>query len=328
MTRSLLDELESLGGETRTVVPIHRPLIPFLKEPWSSKSKYPAIMLETFLYGVYVVLFACCFYTLVKQKTIQKTILIASSLLFVLATADILVTGYFFFHFVLKQPRVSTSATASMHETWNRILEIKFGFYVVANAIASSLLINRCYEVWQNKRIVVAPIAMVACGTVISFVSLTATQLGDKLLAASFITSAAANLSITLLMVNPVNSATRIWWTSRKMKGLFKMDLSIICDYVISLILDSGAFYSLSIFLYLVFHTGVTITGVVLRKSSCEALGEVSLSTTTLPETPVGYGFVERTRSIPRHNLSIRTNLLANRPQRSDSIGTETQEQK
>lgn len=79
----------------------------------------------------------------------------------------------------------------------------------------------------------------------ISFVSLTATQLGDKLLAASFITSAAANLSITFLMgmvhslssnhINVVNAGIRILWTSRKMKGFFKMDLSVICDYGISL---------------------------------------------------------------------------------------------
>ncbi|KDR70236.1 hypothetical protein GALMADRAFT_893033 [Galerina marginata CBS 339.88] len=324
MTGSLFDELEIFGRAT--VVTFHRPLIPFLKEPWSSRSKYPAILLETFLYGVYVVLFAWCAFVLIRRKMVQRTLLVATSLLFLLATADIIITGYFFFHFVLKPAAASTPSTTSTHETWNRLLEIKFGFYVVANAIASSLLISRCYEVWQNKRIVITPILLLICGTVISFVSISANQLGDRLLAASFITSAAANLSVTLLI------ATRMWWTSRKIRGIFNMDFSSMCDYIVSLILDSGAIYSLSIFLYLVFHTlvldasltqiaGVTLTAMTLRKASSEALGDTTTfsSTSTLPE--IRPDAVARTPSLPRSGL--RTSFLTIRPQRNNTVGTE-----
>ncbi|KAF9479543.1 hypothetical protein BDN70DRAFT_688992 [Pholiota conissans] len=231
------------------MLPLHRPLIPFLKEPWSSKSKWPAILLQVFFYGIYVVLSACCTYTLWQQKVVRRASFFITSILFCLASADIIVTIYFFFRFIVQRVATTSPTPSDPHETWNRTLEIKFAVYVVSNAIASSVLINRCYTVWENRRIIVAPIALVIIGTVISFVSISASQLGDKLLAASFITSAAANLSVTLMIV------TRMWWTSRKVRRVVRMDLSTIAGYILSLLVDSGALYSFSIFLYLVFHT-------------------------------------------------------------------------
>ncbi|KAF8178924.1 hypothetical protein BJ912DRAFT_648148 [Pholiota molesta] len=258
---------------------LHRPLIPFLKESWTSKSKWPAIILEVFLYGIYVVLFGCCTYTLWRQKVVRRTLFVITSILFFLASADIIVAVYFFFRFVDKSSQKPTPTPTGPHETWNKTLEVKFAVYVVANAIASGLLIQRCYTIWENKRIIIAPIALVVIGTVTSFVSIGATHLGDKLLAASFITSAAANLSVTFLIV------TRILWTARKVRGAVRMDMSRIIGYILSLLLDSGALYSLSIVLYLVFHTlvidasltqigSITATAMILRNShTCEPLG-------------------------------------------------------
>ncbi|KAF8960651.1 hypothetical protein BDZ97DRAFT_1832956 [Flammula alnicola] len=329
MMGSALTDFELFG---RAAIPLHRPLIPFLKEPWTSKSKYPAILVQTFLYGIYVVLFCSCAFMLARQKVIQRTLFIASSLLFLLASADMILTLYFFFRFVLGSSTQSSSAVQNTHEPWNRILEVKFALYVVANSIASGLLISRCYTIWENKRIVIAPIALVLIATVISFVSITASQLGDKLLAASFITSAAANLSVTFLI------AIGMLWTSRKVRGVIKMDLPRISNYVISLLLDSGAFYSFSIFLYLVFHTlvidasltqigGIAITAMVLRNShSCESLGGENAAfnaTMTQPEMRV----VGTTYALPGPQHGVRTSLtVASRaPRGDDSISIDSE---
>ncbi|KJA18261.1 hypothetical protein HYPSUDRAFT_45428 [Hypholoma sublateritium FD-334 SS-4] len=255
---------------------MHRPLIPFLNEPWTldSKSRWPAILLEVFLYGINVVTFALCTFILWRQKIFQRTPLIITSILFTLSSTDIIVTLYFFFRFVLDSGNVTSSATPNdgPQETWNKVLEVKFAVYVVANLVNSSILINRCHSMWKDRRIIIAPVGLISIGTVISFVSLGEAQLGDKLLAASFITSAAGNLFVTFLI------ATGMIWTSRKVRNIVKIDLNMVAGYATSLLIDSGAFYSSSIFLYLVFHSLVinasltqigciTTTAIILRNS-------------------------------------------------------------
>jgi len=318
MAASLINALEVFGRVE--VVTISKPLIPFLEAPWSSRSKYPAILLEIFFYGVYVVLFGWAAFSLVRQGAIRRTVLVASSLLFLLGTADVILTTYFFFKFVLQVPGVS-----SQNESWNKILEVKFAVYVVANIISSSFLINRCYEIWRNIRIIIAPVLLVLCSTVIGFVSISARHMGDKLLASTLITSAAANLSVTFL------TATGILWSSRKIRGTFKWTFPEIFDYILNLLIDSGAFYGLSIFLYLVFHTlvveasltqiaGITITAMILRKSSSESLVATTAfsSTTSLPE--IHGGVTPIAPSLSQHR--IRT-FFASRRQRGNTAVNE-----
>jgi len=263
-----------------------RPLIPYLKEPWTSKSKYPAILMETFLYGVYMVLFGYCTVVLAKRKVAQRMRLGTLIAMFLLASGDITITLFFFFHFALS----GEIALDESGQPWSKTLMYKFALYIVANAIASGLLISRCYTVWRNKPILIAPIVLAVCGTAFSVASIKVIELGDRLLAASFITSAAADLSVTLFI------ALRMWWTLRKIR-LPRMDLSALTNFVTSLILDTGAIYSLSIFLYLVLHTlilsacltqiaGITVTTILLRSSHREALdGNTTFSTTVIPPT-------------------------------------------
>ncbi|PPR05786.1 hypothetical protein CVT26_010160 [Gymnopilus dilepis] len=220
---SSLNSLETFSRGA--VVTISKPLIPFLEAPWSSRSRYPAILLEIFFYGVSIVLFGWTAFTLIRQRAARRAVLVASCLLFTLETADVILTTYFFFNFVLKVPPVS-----SKDDGWNRFLEAKFAVYVVANAISSGFLIGRCHEIWQNARIIVAPVLLVLCSTGIGFVSLSVRHMGDKLLASAFITSAAANLSVTLL------TATGILWTSRKVRIAFEMSFFGILDYILSLL--------------------------------------------------------------------------------------------
>jgi len=258
--------MESFSSTTSR---IERPLIPFLKEPWTSQLKYPTILIVTFLFGVYVVMFGYCTIIIAKRKVVQRIRLGTLIALFLLASGDMAVTLYFFFRFAL-----SNANTLNGGHRWSKALKYKFALYIVANAIASGLLISRCYTVWQNKRILIAPIVLAVCGTGMGFASIKATQLGDRLLAASFITSAAANLSVTLFI------ALRMWWSLRKVRRMAQ-DLSALSSFVASLILDTGAIYSLSIFLYLVLHTlllstcltqvaGITVTAIILRSSHSE----------------------------------------------------------
>jgi len=53
--------------------------------------------LETFLYGLYVILFAICVYVLWRKKTLSWVLLASAVAMFALATADIAYTYYLIF---------------------------------------------------------------------------------------------------------------------------------------------------------------------------------------------------------------------------------------
>ena len=174
---AILDDMTSSLNSLETfsrgaVVTISKPLIPFLEAPWSSRSRYPAILVRrpptiaafsvhlTDFYrswryssmvrsmacemsaenadlpqlaGVSIVLFGWTAFTLIRQRAARRAVLVASCLLFTLETADVILTNYFFFNFVLKVPPVS-----SKDDGWNRFLEAKFAVYVVAKYVACS----------------------------------------------------------------------------------------------------------------------------------------------------------------------------------------------
>jgi len=148
-------------------------------------------------------MFGSCAYLLLRRNVTRRKLLAALSVLFLLATADIIITLFFVFHFAI--PKDLSRAAIALQErghpkTLGDPLKIKFGFYVVAkyvqniadfldsqvpcSAIASGLLVgqnasscsffltsyqvHRCYEFWQNRRIVIAPIALILVGTGIS----------------------------------------------------------------------------------------------------------------------------------------------------------------
>lgn len=136
---------------------------------------------------------------------------------------------------------------------------------------------------------------------VIGFASIKATQLGDRLLAASFITSAAANLGVTLFIggnyfSNNLSVCSLLWllFSTSNVVVIAKSSITengfvrlkqLCCIFDVCSLsvydtpnvswshcyasLDTGAIYSLSIFLYLVLHT---VSGQVFILVSLESL--------------------------------------------------------
>lgn len=84
--------------------------------------------------GIYVVLFCASGFILLRSKVIPRKLLVAKSLLFLLGTADILLTLFFFLRLVLQPglPFGQKAHSGGDHEPWNRILEVKFALYVAA----------------------------------------------------------------------------------------------------------------------------------------------------------------------------------------------------
>lgn len=57
---------------------------------------------ETFLYGLYVILFSICVYILCRKKTLSWILLSSAVVMFALATADIAYTYYLIFGKLMK----------------------------------------------------------------------------------------------------------------------------------------------------------------------------------------------------------------------------------
>jgi len=53
-------------------------------------------------------MFGSCVYLLIRRNITPRKLLAASSALFLLATADIVITLYFFFHFVIQNDLATT----------------------------------------------------------------------------------------------------------------------------------------------------------------------------------------------------------------------------
>ncbi|KAF8901215.1 hypothetical protein CPB84DRAFT_1846968 [Gymnopilus junonius] len=152
--------------------------------------------------------------------------------MFALATADIAYTYYIFFNKLLK--------------TGLSFMDVrpKYWLYVTNNVLADSLLLYRCFVVWDHKkRVVVGPVifllAATACGYVFEGSS----------------TKMFNNSYIYLVMTFALNAiltgltAGRIWWLARKARVILGAGLLERYNATITILIESGCLYSLYIIL-------------------------------------------------------------------------------
>ncbi|TFK31629.1 hypothetical protein BDQ12DRAFT_729390 [Crucibulum laeve] len=246
----------------------HGPSIPFEREPWTSRSKYAGMLLETFLFGLYIVLFSGCIYLLAKHKKSQRILLVATVISFALASADLGLTLFSFFRFAVHAGQGYPSVTEP-----GSIMNYKFSIYVAMNAITTGLFINRCYLLWLKKRIAILPTLLILGGTLSGFLAIAKLPIEDRLLAVSFISTVASNLIVTVL------SAGRMMWTARKANALFGIEGRYF-HLAASILVESGALYTLTVFLYLLVRSLVlelTLTQIA-GIASCLMIAEVAYS--------------------------------------------------
>lgn len=79
-------------------------------------------------------MFGSCVYLLTRGNITRRKLLVAPSALFLLATADIIITLYIFFHCVIQED-LATAQQGDYDELWEESLKIKFGFYVAAKYV-------------------------------------------------------------------------------------------------------------------------------------------------------------------------------------------------
>ncbi|KAG2004484.1 hypothetical protein CC2G_003037 [Coprinopsis cinerea AmutBmut pab1-1] len=232
-------------------------------QPLTQKSLAPvlgAVLAETLLYGVHLILFLICVYFLVARKMRLQWLMLSGVIaMFLLATADI----GFSFHTILKQTQSIVRGTTL---TFLRKVFPKFVIYVTNNSIALLLLVARFYVVWGQKKWMLA-LALIPALASTGFgyaCRIENPQTMKRLIPAYFLINLITSNILTFL------TAGRIWWISRsasdvlgKRRRQYRITSAII--------VESGLLYSVSMLLVIALSSTVWVSvaaAVMLRMVS------------------------------------------------------------
>jgi len=188
-------------------------------------------MFETFLYGIYFILFVICIYVLHQRRETAHWILFTAAVaMFAIATTDIMYTYYLVF---VKLFNVGLSFDD---------LRPKYWFYVTNNVLADTLLLYRCYLIWnRDLRVVLGPIILLAAGTACGYV-FEGSQ--PHLFTYSWIYP---TLTLTLNVILTTLTAGRIAWFARNADFLLGQRLIQRYNATIAILVESGFIYSVYI---------------------------------------------------------------------------------
>ncbi|KAF8880555.1 hypothetical protein BD779DRAFT_1675893 [Infundibulicybe gibba] len=186
-----------------------------------------AILFETLLYGIYIVLFFICVHILLRNKrTLQLPLLVLAILMFSIATADIGVTYAYLLRYILRGEIAPFTYVYP-----------KFILFVTNNVLADTLVIYRCYAVWShNKRIIIFPCILLLAATICGY---GATSHSLKRSFGIYLW-----MTFTLNILVTTLTAGRIWWISQKARRILGSDLVKRYNSAIAVIVESGAIYS------------------------------------------------------------------------------------
>ncbi|THU95107.1 hypothetical protein K435DRAFT_859892 [Dendrothele bispora CBS 962.96] len=218
----------------------------------------------TLLYGVYLVLFVTSMYIMTHKKgaisRLQFTAIVA---LFVLATLGLILsciyTNALIRMYVLEVPPHSEDFV--LEETSNTIL---FGLYVLANIIADTILIHRCYKVWGAKgKIIVFPVFISIINNGLALVDFITdlVQMAHALKSINTVDDTMAKLMTfrkytykSFLAVNfftnlfiPIMIAGRIWWIGHQVSKLLPSRKFNLTKHIAAVCLESGVMYPLAL---------------------------------------------------------------------------------
>ncbi|KAJ6594685.1 hypothetical protein B0H19DRAFT_1096454 [Mycena capillaripes] len=221
----------------------------------------------TFFYGIYMVLFCICIYILLhRPRDLGNVVLLVTAItLFTLATAQTVI------NLVLGAADID-----DVDVPYDQLSLADMTIYVVNNVIADGLVIYRCYSVWnRNIYVIIVPIILLVVTSVFGW---------DILLPLDpfFALSLATNILVTTL------TAGRIWWICRRARAYLKTDAQRRYVSSISILIESGVIYSVSVLTYLIL--GAIPSASIVQEPVMEMLAQVVGIVPTLIIVRVGLG--------------------------------------
>ncbi|KZP01901.1 hypothetical protein CALVIDRAFT_559688 [Calocera viscosa TUFC12733] len=204
-----------------------------------------AVVCQSLVYGIFLVLFGACLYVLLQKKKTTRTnmaFLATAVLMFILITINFAVS----WSRIMDAIFVYEDGTAYLADLtqWKEVF--RTGVYVALTAVADTLFIYRLYMVWsRNIYVCILPILLL-CGSLTSGIGIEvaiASLNGSSLFASGIAAWATSFFSISLVQ-NLITTALivfRIWRVN--MAGVGQMGQNSLWP-VIAIILESGTIYS------------------------------------------------------------------------------------
>ncbi|KAF9465908.1 hypothetical protein BDZ94DRAFT_1252548 [Collybia nuda] len=201
-----------------------------------------AILIESLLYGVQLVLFCICAYILMQRRSsIQLVLLLVVTIMFLIATADLAIS----FRMIVDDLQTVADTSSNVALTH---LYPKNPLYITNNFLADALLLYRCYLIWKGQRyIIIASSIFLVADTVWGYSSIgTAIFSLKSTFTSLFLWSVFAyNLIMTIV------TAGRIWWIARAGRRLLGKRALKQYHTAIAILIESGAIYCISLLIML-----------------------------------------------------------------------------
>ncbi|KAF7320547.1 Zn(2)-C6 fungal-type domain-containing protein [Mycena chlorophos] len=255
------------------------------------------LWVSTFLYGIYVTLFARCLSILMgtrAQRTfgrIQVAMMLNTVFMFLLSTVSAII-------FLLQ----GATAYGSLKLNLNALQVAGVVVYVTNSILADSLLIYRCYVIWDTIYITLVPLALLLTTMVLGYLIQ---------LRLFFILSLTTNLFVPALI------AGRLWWVIRRLRGNAALAAATRRQSrrAVIILLESGLIYSAVVSVHMVyFHYQDPMDEVVYA-----ALSQIVGIVPTLIIVRVGRGISQGSeRTAVGSNASTLTRKASTFSQRSD----------
>ncbi|KAJ7671239.1 hypothetical protein DFH06DRAFT_910331, partial [Mycena polygramma] len=233
--------------------------------------------------GGYAVLFGICVHILYSRRTpgtpVNMLLLVTAVLMFAMSTIHIcigLARGLTAF---IDRTGLPNGASEYYGEIWLWINIFKQALYVTNNIVADSLVIIRCYVVWNfSYRVVAFPVIMLLATSVCGYVAVaqfarlvpgqdvfttTIAEWGTTL----FSLSLSTNIIVTSLI------AGRIYWIGRRTKRL----ISGAHNYqnTVAIVLESGVIYSVGLVTLLIVYRSGTNAQYIVYDAMAQIMGIV-----------------------------------------------------
>ncbi|KAF8066704.1 hypothetical protein FPV67DRAFT_1202978 [Lyophyllum atratum] len=210
---------------------------------------FGALLVESLLFGIHCILYCICAYILgTRRNPGQLIILVAITVIFGVATADIALSYRFILHDVPAVLKLQMTVDSAV----NRILP-KGLLYVTNNLITDGLIIFRCYKVWGSRKyIMLVAGALLVADTVWGYLSVGVgvVSVSVTFTPVFFWSVLAFNIVMTLA------TAGRIWWVARAARHVLGKHQILRYHTAIAIIIESGAIYSAAILLLIVIPYG------------------------------------------------------------------------
>ncbi|TFK96167.1 hypothetical protein BDV98DRAFT_597846 [Pterulicium gracile] len=239
------------------------------------KSYFVALWIQTLIYGSYVVLFFGCMYILLFRRPVSCPKITPSFVLalFMLSTAHVIINlfkGVKAFTVVVDPNIIFADFSAPIDLA-------KESVYITAAALADTLLIFRCYMVWgHNWRVAIVPVMLLLLSTGAGYTSVYQFSTLEDRDGAQY----AENLKkwfmvlYSVMLANNILSTTliasRIWWRSRQSGSALGWRHQAKYNWIIAIVIESGAIYSFSLLIYLVLYTIESQAQKLILDSLCQ----------------------------------------------------------